>query len=157
MAAHIATLFLLGKVSQWNIVLWYNNDIFTRPHWMNKSIWLEMAITTTKNSRAKKRAQSNVRRLWEATFLMGPGGLVFSEGFFSLIPIFLRFLLHSSPLPVFWDGRQFPHYLNSLTPPFPLYVLSDLSVKLFLCWAAVCRQLHQNTEYKLCLMWISHS
>lgn len=68
---------------------------------MNKSIWLEMAITTTKNSRARNecRATSGAS---ERQLLMGPsGGLVFSEGCFSLIPIFLRFLLHSSRLPVF--------------------------------------------------------
>lgn len=86
---------------------------------MNKSIWLEMATTTTKR-RSKKQVQCNVRRLREAKFFRGhSGGLgVLGRFLFSLSHL-LRFLLHSSPLPVFWDGRQFPHCLNSQTPPSP--------------------------------------
>ena len=68
---------------------------------MNKSIWLEMAITTTKRQ-SKKQVQCNVRRLSEAKFFRGhSGGLGVLRRFPFSHSHLLRFLLHSSRLPVF--------------------------------------------------------
>lgn len=64
-ASHITTFCPLGEVSQWNIVPWWNNDIFTRPRWMNKSICLGMVITTKQlNKWIKKKLKS---RTWVAS------------------------------------------------------------------------------------------
>lgn len=88
---------------------------------MNKSIWLEMAITTTKRQ-GKEPVQSNVRRLREAKFLMGlSGGLgVLRRFLFSLSHLFevsVTFLLTSC----FLRWETVPTLFKLLNPSFPFF------------------------------------
>lgn len=125
---------------------------------MNKSIWLGMAITTTKRQ-GEKLARSNVRRLRQAKVLMGlSGGLgVLRRFLFSLSHLFevsLTFLCTSCFLR--WD--TVPTLFKLLDPSFLLYCsLRPVSYKcFFLSWAtSVCIQRHPNTVCKLCFGSIS--
>lgn len=93
---------------------------------MNKSIWLEMAITTTKRQ-SKKQVQSNVRRLREAEFFRGhSGGLSILRRFLFLFLIFWGFFvtflstscfLRWETVPTLFELSD-PSFLFPCSPPF---------------------------------------
>lgn len=68
---------------------------------MNKSIWLEMATATT-NGSVKNKCSAQCQAPQRGNVLGGILAVwVLSEGFFFLLSCLLRFVLHSSQLPVF--------------------------------------------------------
>lgn len=128
-------------VKQWHLY---------EPHWMNKSIWLEMAITTTKRQ-SEKLVQSNVRRLREAKFLMGhSGGLgVFRRFLFSLSHLFevsVAFLSTSC----FVEMEDSSHTVWTVRLHLPLSLLSQTCLLncSFVCWANCSVQ---TTASKFCV------
>lgn len=128
-------------VKQWHLY---------EPHWMNKSIWIEMATTTTK-WQSEKLAQSNVRHLGEAKFLMGySGGLgVFRRFLFSLSHLFevsVTFFLTSC----FFEMEDSSHTVWTIRLHLPLSLLCQTSLlnSFFVCWANCTVQ---TTASKFCV------
>lgn len=132
---------------------------------MNKSIWLEMATTTTTTTkRSTKQVQCNVRRLGEAKFFRGhSGGLVALKRFlfsflsFPSFEVSVTFLSTSC----FLRWKTVPTLFELLHPSFPFpcclfktpsYIwwpashFSDMSFKVRASFSAVlytvCKQLY---------------
>lgn len=115
--------------------LWHGS--FFSPPWQSTTTTHCMAGKTTTSLRGWMNKSSRHRTLMAATERRREGkdfdGALWwfrplLEAFFALALIILRFLLHSSALPVLWDETQFPHCLKCQSPPPPAAAPWDLSV-----------------------------